>query len=219
VKNKPSDAFKPESQVQGIYDPRTSAGAPAQAQERKLAEVTILVEPTDVKAATRFLTDRQRKRPYSKALSWLGTLAVFAVIVGVFYAIHNLEHVQLVAWAISYFPAFAIGLITPIVLTTIYYRVWLQSADRKMREATMQGLTGRFHVTINPQTISFEDSQQQVISKWSRFMQIASTQDHIYLLQDPYSVNTIPRNAFANGEEADRFLEQMRAYHRAAAES
>jgi vacuolar-type H+-ATPase subunit I/STV1 len=218
VDNEPTGAFKPEGQVRGIYDPRTSVGAPAQAQSGQSAEVTIWIDRADVKAATQFVANRVKKRPYSKAINSLVWLVLVVVVFAVFFALHHLQDIPILAGVINYVPAFAGGAITLLVLLQVYQRLWIEPAQRKINEAAMKRATGRFHVAITPESITFENAHRRDITKWSRFTEITANQDVILLFLDPYTIYFIPRNAFANEEEADQFLEQMRTYHRAATE-
>jgi YcxB-like protein len=215
MENSSSDAFKPEAQVRGVYDPRTSSGAPIERQNSGPTEITIFIERCDIDALQRFLSDRLDNPKYFKVLHWLVVVALTAAI---FFVSRNSDYLfppDVARYGIWFFAA---GLFTPITLWSLNYRLRIAPANRKTTNAAMERATGRFRVIIGPQSFAIEDVQHQNITKWSGFVEIAATAHHIFLLQDPYSASVIPRNAFANNEEADKFLNQLRSYHHLATE-
>ena len=213
--NEPSEAFKPEAQVRGIYDPRTSISGPHLAQRATPAEVTVWIDRADVKALNQFVIRRLNKRQASNLRRWLISLPI-AVVVGVFvFAFQNLQDIPIVGAVVNQMPAFVGGALAFAVLLLAYFR--LSPTQRKFADATMQRAIGRYHVVIRPESITIEDARGRYIANWSCFSEIVTTQAHIFLFIDPYYGYIIPRNAFASGEEADQFLDQMQSYHRLAA--
>jgi hypothetical protein len=191
--------------------------APDLAQRGTSAEVTIWIDRADVKAITQFVTKRLKNRRSSKVFSWLLPLPVVLVDGAFVFAADYLQDIPIVAVVVNHAPAFVGGAIAFAILLLACIR--LSPTQRKIADAKMQRAIGRFHVVINPETITIEDVQGRYIAKWSRFSEIVTTQKHIFLFVDPYYGYIIPRNAFADEEEADQFLDQMRSYHRLATTS
>ncbi|MFO1022835.1 MAG: YcxB family protein [Planctomycetales bacterium] len=84
-----------------------------------------------------------------------------------------------------------------------YFRAWYSTPDNQ----TMLGLQ---KITIQPDGLLFENRATHASFQWSAFKKIVVTESYAYLFVHSVSAFVIPRNAFPEAVDFDRFVDTVR---------
>jgi hypothetical protein len=174
--------------------------------EFELTEDDLLAFHRCLRAAVhRRAREEQRRNPATK---W--------VAVGIGVAVGCL-----VVFADSYWAILRdLGLVLLGAVLTLVWLINLGRPSKVIRKLMQEGRNVRHlqrrKVTTTPEGIGVVRPEMTVHYAWSGIDWIEATPDHAFFFISTRDAITVPRSAFATGEEFQAFVEQARRWHEAA---